>query len=72
MTITKHKDDCKMTFGRKDATCPRCAELLAGAAPRSWSRPQSSYVPPVRRACCSFNTNPGGYCNVCGSGSDFS
>jgi len=32
-TGTKHKNDCKMAFGRKDATCPRCQELLAGAAP---------------------------------------
>lgn len=31
---TKHKTDCKMSFGRKDATCPRCQELLAGAEPR--------------------------------------
>lgn len=37
----KHKEDCKMVFGRKDATCPRCQELLAGAAPRDgW---QASY-----------------------------
>jgi hypothetical protein len=32
--ITKHKSDCKMSFGKKDSTCPRCQELLAGAAPR--------------------------------------
>jgi hypothetical protein len=35
MADTKHKSDCTMSFGRKDATCPRCQELLAGAAPRS-------------------------------------
>ena len=34
---TKHKIDCKMAFGKKDETCPRCRELLNGAAPRkSW------------------------------------
>jgi hypothetical protein len=31
---TKHKADCSMVFGRKDPTCPRCQELLAGSAPR--------------------------------------
>jgi hypothetical protein len=31
---TKHAQDCKMAFGRKDKSCPRCQELLAGAAPR--------------------------------------
>lgn len=32
---TKHAVSCAMAFGRKDPTCPRCQELLAGAAPRS-------------------------------------
>ena len=32
----KHKPDCQMAFGRKDPTCARCSELLAGAAPRRW------------------------------------
>ena len=32
--MTTHKADCKMSFGRKDPTCPRCQELLRGAAPR--------------------------------------
>ena len=27
-----------MVFGRKDPTCPRCQELLAGAKPVRWSR----------------------------------
>lgn len=30
----KHSDECTMAFGHKDVNCPRCAELLAGAAPR--------------------------------------
>jgi hypothetical protein len=34
-TGTKHKADCQMAFGRKDATCPRCQELLAGSPARS-------------------------------------
>lgn len=33
---TKHAENCKMAFGRKDPTCPRCQELLNGAAPRLW------------------------------------
>lgn len=32
--IVRHKDNCKMAFGRKDSTCPRCQELLNGATPR--------------------------------------
>ena len=32
----KHSVDCKMVFGRKDPNCPRCVELLSGAAPRDW------------------------------------
>ena len=31
---TAHAPDCRMAFGRKDPSCPRCQELLAGAAPR--------------------------------------
>jgi hypothetical protein len=31
---TKHT--CNMVFGRKTAGCPRCDELLAGAAPVKW------------------------------------
>lgn len=34
---TKHSPDCKMVFGRKDANCPRCQELIAGLAPRRWA-----------------------------------
>lgn len=34
-TGTRHNADCKMTFGRKDANCPRCQELLAGDKPRA-------------------------------------
>ena len=32
-TNTPHAETCKMTFGRKDPSCPRCQELLAGAKP---------------------------------------
>lgn len=37
---TAHKHDCQMAFGRKDPTCPRCQELLAGAPSRDagWGR----------------------------------
>jgi|GEM_PF-1888117 len=30
----KHSPDCRMAFGKKDPTCPRCQELLNGASPR--------------------------------------
>lgn len=36
-TRTAHKPDCQMSFGRKDPTCPRCQELLAGAQPIKWA-----------------------------------
>lgn len=32
---TLHKSDCRMSFGRKDNTCPRCLELISGAKPRA-------------------------------------
>lgn len=35
MCNTPHKSDCKMSFGRKDITCPRCQELLQGSPTRS-------------------------------------
>lgn len=35
----KHSHECKMAFGKKDAQCPRCAEMLAGAPARDgWQR----------------------------------
>lgn len=40
-TTTHHKADCRMAFGRKDPSCPRCVELFAGAEPRQWSRYQT-------------------------------
>jgi hypothetical protein len=39
MAQTKHSIDCNMAFGRKDPNCPRCVELLQGAAPRAgWQK----------------------------------
>jgi hypothetical protein len=34
-TRTLHKADCRMAFGRKDQSCPRCMELINGQAPRA-------------------------------------
>ena len=35
----KHSYECTAAFGRKDTECPRCQELLAGAAPRAgWQK----------------------------------
>lgn len=40
---TKHSTDCNMAFGRKDPSCPRCQELLAGAPVRAgWQAPYYS------------------------------
>jgi len=33
-TATKHSPDCNHAFGRRTPSCPRCAELATGAAPR--------------------------------------
>jgi len=30
-----HSDGCRMSFGKKDAHCPRCIELMSGSAPRA-------------------------------------
>lgn len=34
---TKHSNNCRMAFGRKDPNCPRCQELLNGAKPLTWN-----------------------------------
>lgn len=39
-STTKHKADCKMSFGRLDSSCPRCIELAQGAKRRNWIRPR--------------------------------
>jgi hypothetical protein len=50
---TKHSATCSMTFGRKDESCPRCQELLAGSKPRTWNvKPVEVYVPHVCTARC--------------------
>ncbi len=56
---TKHSDTCNMAFGRKDATCPRCIELIAGANPVQWapSRAQidAQRCAEIRRHDCRAN-----------------
>ena len=48
-TIVRHKTDCKKAWNRFDASCPRCQELLSGAAPRAgWGRKVSDFE---RRQC---------------------
>ncbi len=76
---TKHNDRCKRIFARYDMECPRCRELAGGAAPRDgWqkfyfenSKKQKQYRDSWRM-CDHNNINPGGYCNTCGAGRDFS
>lgn len=72
MTSTKiiHTVECARVFNRYDLRCPRCQELAAGQPARQgWSRPVSreTWTP-----CPHRNDNPGGYCNTCGNGRDFS
>ena len=77
---TKHKDECTRVFKKYDPTCPRCQELIKGSPPREgW---QKSYYEQKAReekrtysSYCSHGVqhlNPGGYCNICGHGRDFS
>ncbi len=33
--MTRHAETCKRVFANYDPTCPRCAELSNGAAPRA-------------------------------------
>jgi hypothetical protein len=36
----KHTEECRRVFNRYDPRCPRCQELMAGAAPRpGWAAP---------------------------------
>jgi hypothetical protein len=62
MTATKHNADCKMTFGRKDASCPRCRELIAGAAARTWNPSRRDYdrqrVQEIRAHVCTASCGP--------------
>lgn len=78
--MTKHLDNCKRVFSKYDQNCPRCRELIAGDKPRAgWQ--SSYYAMQVERLRgekwerCSHgieHQNPGGYCNICGNGRDFS
>lgn len=69
-------------FGKKTPGCPRCDELSTGAAPRSgWGMSAADRVREIRflhrQMDCKGephvrSINPGGYCNGCGAGRDFS
>lgn len=82
VTQTKHSDTCSRVFKNYDMQCPRCIELASGSTPRDgWQKSyyerkaqQERWLYKSRSAVCcsSFNLNPGGYCNACGSGRDFS
>ena len=67
-----HKEDCKRIFKRYDESCPRCKELLNGAKPRKGWFEKNTHVYESVRNCRHNNTNPGGYCNTCSNGRDFS
>lgn len=79
---TKHtcNDGAGPHFGKKTAGCPRCDELSAGAAPRAWSgraaeENRKAYLAHLNSQKCVGHApqlNPGGYCNICGKGADYS
>lgn len=76
---TKHSDNCNRVFKNYDLNCPRCLELANGSQPRKgWQEAYFSNkakTESVKTSSCEHGIseiNPGGYCNICGSGRDFS
>jgi hypothetical protein len=80
-TTTKHtcNNGNGPAFGKKTAGCPRCDELLDGAAPvKGWGYSKDQEAARNLRAILKMmeckgepherNLNPGGYCTVCGAG----
>lgn len=68
-------------FGKKTPGCPRCDELITGAAPRAWRgqalrdynrKAEEAYLKSQQCVGHVPERNPGGYCNICGKGRDFS
>lgn len=51
---------CKMAFGRKDPTCPRCAEMLAGAPARAGWNDAKNRAEAQRSAAIARFFAPGG------------
>lgn len=63
---TTHADTCTMSFGRKDPNCPRCQELLAGAAPRKgWGQLKREQEAAFRNALRTHNCATRGCGSVC-------
>jgi len=76
---TVHKNGCERVFKNYDKSCARCQELAGGSPAREgWGERAKRYGGNVdnwkmwTKPCCKNNLNPGGYCNVCGDGRDFS
>ena len=81
---TKHSDACTRVFKNYDMSCPRCQELAQGSKARGgWQksyyenkkRNDAVFSAHLKAQHCEhgvFSLNPGGYCNVCGKGTDFS
>lgn len=40
-----------MVFGRKDMSCPRCLELVNGAAPKTWNIRTKTLKAAVKHDC---------------------
>ena len=81
---TKHSTTCARVFNKYDPTCARCIELINGAKAREgWQakyyenkkRDEVIHIAFLKSQYCEHgaeNLNPGGYCNKCGRGCDFS
>lgn len=46
-----HSENCSMKFGRKDAQCPRCIELMSGSAPRARFGGRQTFAQRDAQAC---------------------
>ena len=81
---TQHSDTCTRVFKNYDMACPRCQELAQGSKAREgWQksyyenkkRNEAVWYAHLKSQHCEHgveNTNPGGYCIICGKGVDFS
>ena len=68
--MNQHKEDCKMAFGRKDATCPRCQDLLSGKAKpvKGWGAAKKEREEQFRRELRAHDckkSNCGPVCTFC-------
>ena len=62
----RHSAGCKMAFGKKDSQCPRCVEMVNGAAPRAgWQKDHYTFAKQQERSIkcdCDYCTKKIGLC----------